>query len=100
MRPTVEQICEAITKEAARHGLMQESVCVDIPSAIEIPGRPRSYDHIIDCRCGHKYELRTQHSGTTQAGRVEFHQALQVKVLEHAVISCAAMIYELHRPKQ
>ncbi len=100
MRPSIEQIAEAIKNEAAQHGLLQETLKIDIPPAIAIPGRRQSFRHSVNCKCGYQYELITQHPASTQAGGIEFHQALFEEAQQHAVTSCAAMIYEWHKSKQ
>lgn len=100
MRPTIENIAEAIKQEGTRHGLVEGSLRVDITPAIEVPGRNMGFEHEIDFRCGYRFLLRTQHSGKTQAGGIEFHQCLAVEMSEHGVTACATMIHELHEPKQ
>ena len=100
MRPSIEQIAEAIKTETARHGLLQETLKIDIPPAIAIPGKLQCFRHSVNCKCGYQYELTTQHSAGTRAGGIEIHQALAYEVNEHDVTSCAAMIYEWHKSKQ
>ena len=100
MRPSIEQIAEAIKNETDRHGLLKETVKIDIPTAFAIPGSLQTFRHTINCKCGYQYELTTQHSASRQAGSVEFYQALFEEAQQHAVTSCAAMIYELHKSKQ
>jgi hypothetical protein len=100
MRPTIEQIKAAIQKESALHGIVGESCHIDISPVITIPGRPMMFEHSVDCKCGHKYELRTQHSGNTQAGAAEFFGVLQAEVLDHALTDNATMIYRMHEPTQ
>jgi hypothetical protein len=98
MRPTIEQIKAAIQNESSLHGIVMESCRIDIPPVITIPGRTMMFEHSVDCLCGHKYELRTQHSGNTQAGGAEFYGVLQAEVLDHALTANATMIYRMHEP--
>lgn len=98
MRPTIDHIKEAIKQEAVKHGLLQETVQCDIDPAIEIPGRPKTFSHTVQCKCGFLYTMITQHSARTAPGSAQFHQALNQEMTEHGVTAAAEAIYQLHEP--
>jgi hypothetical protein len=96
MRPSMQQIKDAIKGEGDKHAIKPDSFRLDLPPLLE--SNACRFHHECLCVCGFKFSFSAHYSVTCTVGQAEFASDLREGLAEHLQNALAGAIDKLLGP--